>query len=774
MKPIVFGNLYYARSIKIVLSAVACMAFIAAVVPSNKEDGPKKKAAAVPPPHTEWKDYGGGPDHSKFMNFTQINKKNVVNLQPAFIYSTVNERGGSYRFNPIIVDGIMYVLAKNSSLVAVDVATGKELWIHANLRGIVQRGINFWQSKDKKQKRFLISLGNYLQAIDANTGKSILTFGKNGSVDLKEGIGRAPELLRRMASTSAGHIYDNLILLGSAPGEDPFAGPGDVRAYDVITGKMQWVFHTIPHPGEYGYESWPKDAWRYSGAANTWGEISVDEKRGIAYFPLGSPTYDYDGADRAGNNIFGNCLLALDARTGKRLWHFQTVHHDIWDYALTAAPQLITINHNGKKVDAVAQASKNGYMYVFDRVTGKPIWPIKEMPFPKSDMPDEWTSPTQPIPTVVPPFNRHNVTAADINPYLPEATRQQYIARMKAAKTGMYQPLSDKYEVFALPGSVGGANQGNTAANPDKGLVYVMYQEMSCFYQLVKRADRPARGGNPNAAAALRGQTAYVQYCQSCHGADRNGLDGAGVSLADLGTRVTPDLFKTYITNGKGRMPAQPHIDDATLTSIYAFLNPGGRGGRPGAFPASNAMPEGPVVASGGAPIENPSSASESAGGMTDYPADYKGPKSIYIERTNWGTAISDILAPPFAGIAAYDLNKGTIKWKIPLGEYAKSDVKGLGTPGGTQNKGMVVTASGLIFATCADGKVRAIDADNGKVLWEYNLGRANPSGIPAMFQVKGKQYLVVVSTGALLDRNKKEEDVPKGYITFALPDIKK
>jgi quinoprotein glucose dehydrogenase len=774
MKPILLNNLSYTRSIKIGLSAVACMAFIAAVVPSNNEDGPKKKAAVVPPPHTEWKDYGGGPDHSKFMNFTQINKKNVVDLQPAFIYSTVNERGGSYRFNPIIVDGIMYVLAKNSSLVAVDVATGKELWIHANLRGIVQRGINFWQSKDKKQKRFLISLGNYLQAIDANTGKSILTFGKNGSVDLKEGIGRAPELLRRMASTSAGHIYDNLILLGSAPGEDPFAGPGDVRAYNVITGKMQWVFHTIPHPGEYGYDSWPKDAWRYSGAANTWGEISVDEKRGIAYFPLGSPTYDYDGTDRAGNNIFGNCLLALDARTGKRLWHFQTVHHDIWDYDLTAAPQLVTINHNGKKVDAVAQASKNGYMFVFDRITGKPIWPIKEMPFPKSDMPDEWTSPTQPIPTVVPPFNRHNVTAADINPYLPEATRQQYIARMKAAKTGMYQPLSDKYEVFALPGSVGGANQGNTAANPDKGLVYVMYQEMSCFYQLVKRADRPARGGNANAAAALRGQTAYVQYCQSCHGADRNGLDGAGVSLVDIGSRVTPDLFKTYINNGKGRMPAQLHIDDATITSIYAFLNPGGRGGRPGAGPASNAMPEGPVVASGGAPIENPSSASESAGGMTDYPADYKGPKSIYIERTNWGTAISDILAPPFAGIAAYDLNKGTIKWKIPLGEYAKSDVKGLGTPGGTQNKGMVVTASGLIFATCADGKVRAIDADNGKILWEYNLGRSSPSGIPAMFQLKGKQYLVVISTGALLDRTKKEEDVPKGYITFALPDIKK
>ncbi len=766
MKPILFAK---GRNVKVALSAIAITAIAGAVTLSFKDDGPKK-AAVVPPPHTEWKDYGGGPDHSKFLNFTQINKQNVAKLQPAFVYSTASDRANAYKFNPVIVDGVMYVLAKNSSLVAIDAATGKELWIHANLRGIVQRGINFWQSKDKKQKRFIISLGNSLQAIDANTGKSILSFGKNGSVDLKEGVGRAPELLRRMASTSAGKIYDNLILLGSAPGEDPFAGPGDLRAYDVITGKMQWVFHTIPHPGEYGYESWPKDAWKYSGATNTWGEISVDEKRGIAYFPLGSPTYDYDGADRAGNNVFGNCILALDARTGKRLWHFQTVHHDIWDYDLTAAPQLITINHNGKKVDVVAVASKNGFMYVFDRVTGKPIWPIKEMPFPKSEMPDEWTSPTQPIPTVVPAFNRHNVDEKDINPYLPDSTRQKYIARIKAAKTGLYQPLSDKYEVFALPGSVGGANQGNTAANPSKGMVYVMYQEMSCFYQLVKRSERAARGGNQ---AGAKGQAAYVQYCQACHGADRNGILGAGVSLVDIGSRITPDLFKTYISQGKGRMPAQPHIDDATISSIYTFLAGGNRGGRGAATASNNTMPDGPVVASGGAPVANPSSASEFGGGMTDYPADYKGPKSIYIEKSNWGTAISDILAPPFAGIAAYDLNKGTIKWKIPLGEYSKSDIKGLGTPNGTQNKGMVVTASGLIFATCADGKVRAIDADNGKVLWEYNLGRINPTGIPAMYQHNGRQYLVVCSTGALADRTKNEEDVPKGYITFALPKLK-
>ncbi len=773
MKQTLFKNYRPGKLITAILF-IACFAFIAAISPGDGHKTNKDATASViPPQHTEWKDYGGGPDHSKFVNFTQINKQNVASLQPAFVYSTASDKVNSYKFNPIIVDGIMYVLAKNNSLVAMDAATGKEIWIHANLRGIVQRGINFWQSPDKKQKRFIITIGNYLQAIDANTGKSILTFGDNGSVDLKQGLGRAPELISKAASTSAGHIFENLILLGSAPGENLFSGPGDVRAFDVITGKQKWVFHTIPHPGEPGYNTWPKDAWKYAGAANTWGEISVDEKRGIAYFPLGSPTYDYDGADRAGNDLYGNCLLALDARTGKRLWYFQTVHHDIWDYDLTAAPQLITIKHNGKNIDAVAEASKNGFMYVFDRVTGKPIWPIKETPFPKSTMPNEWTSPTQPIPTVVPPFNRHNVDEKDVNPYMPDSIRQIYIARIKAAKTGLYQPLSDKYEVLASPGSVGGANQGNTAANPSKGMVYVMYQEMTCFYLLVNRNEsRPQRGGN---AAAARGQAAYVQYCQACHGADHNGIAGAGVSLADIGSRITPDLFKTYISQGKGRMPAQPHVDEATLTSIYNFLTGGGAGARAGRgmmAAASNVMPDGPVVESGPAPIKN-GSINDFSAGLRDYPADYTGPKVTYVERTNWGTAISDLLAPPFAGIAAYDLNKGTIKWKIPLGEYAKSDVKGLGTPNGTQNKGMVVTASGLIFATCADGKVRGIDADNGKVVWEYDLGRSNPSGIPAMYQAGGRQYLVVCSTGALLDRTKREEDVPKGYIVFALPKLK-
>ncbi|RVU02820.1 quinoprotein glucose dehydrogenase [Mucilaginibacter limnophilus] len=761
LKTVYPNALFSYRTAIVLATVVACIAMAPASHLTSHFSNPEKPDTAT---HTAWKDFGGGPDHSKFVVFNQINKKNISKLQPVFVYATADNQ--AYRFNPIIVDNVMYVLGKNSSLIAVNATTGKEIWIHANLRGIIQRGVNFWQSADGKQKRLLICLGNSLQAINANTGKSILTFGDNGSVDLKKGLDRDPGLIGRAASTTPGHIYKDLLLVGSSPGENLFSGPGHLRAFNVITGKQEWIFHTIPYPGEAGYETWPNDAYKYVGAVNAWGEISVDEKRGIAYYPLGSPTYDYDGADRAGQGLYGNCILALDARTGKHLWHFQTVHHDIWDYDLTAAPQLITVKHKGKKVDAVAVASKNGFLYVFNRVTGEPLWPIEERPVSPSDMPDEQAWPTQPFPTVIPPFQRHIVTENDINPNIPAAAREKFIARVKAARKGMYQPLSDKYEVIATPGAVGGANYGNTAANPDKGLVYVMFQELADFYKLKKRDASSPRMGQVggNNALAVKGEVLYKQICQPCHGADHAGIVGAGVSLVDLGVRVNAETFKNIISQGKGRMPALPHVDDATIAAIYAFLAPSsGRNNQPASTSAT--LPEGPVVASGGAPVTQP----QTRGGMRDYPEGYTGPKVQYVERNNWGEGVDSLLTAPWSGIAAYDLNKGTLKWRIPLGEN-QWGVPG-GTPNGTQNKGMVVTASGLLFVTCKDGKVRGLDANNGKIIWEYDLGRKDPGGIPAMYWANGRQYLVVCSTGPLKDKTKKETDVAKGYVVFALPE---
>lgn len=716
--------------------------------------------------YKEWNDYGGGPDHSKYVDFKQITKENVNQLELAFFYPTDDNVG--YKFNPIIVDGIMYVLAKNNSLVAIDATSGKELWIHANLRGIIQRGVNFWQSKDKKEKRLLICLNNTLQAIDANTGKSITTFGTNGYVDLKQGLDRDPSTFGRATSTTPGKVFEDLIILGSAPGENLFSGPGHLRAYHVITGELVWVFHTIPHPGEYGYDTWPEEAYKYVGGTNTWGEISVDDDRGIAYFPIGSPTYDYDGADRPGSNLFGNCILALDARTGKRLWHFQTVHHDIWDYDLTAAPQLITVNHDGKKIDAVAVASKHGFLFVFDRVTGEPLWPIEERPVPASDMPNERAWPTQPFPTVVPPFNRQIVTVDDINPYFSPEEKEKWTTRVAAAKNGLFQPLSDNYEVVTNPGAVGGANYGNTAADPKNGIVYVQTQELADFYSLKKREPTSPRGGNSPQMLA-RGKALYTQNCQTCHGEDRAGINGLGATLVNLSARVNAEAFKAVMAVGKGRMPGFPHLTETEVSDIYAYLTPeaqrgpGGRGGEP-------ELPEGPVVASGGVPIESP----PMGGRMTDYPIEYTGPKVEYVETNNWGLGVPNLLTPPWSLIVAYDLNEGKIKWKIPLGNDDRiPGSNNLSMPNGSQGKGMVVTSTGLLFSTCLDGRIYAYDTDNGNILWSTDLGRMNPFGLPAMYQVNGRQYLVVCSVGGLKDKSKDEADVPKGYLVYALPDQK-
>ena len=719
--------------------------------------------------HKEWKDYGGGPDHSKFVDLDQITKSNVNQLQIAFTYSTNDNL--SYNFNPVVVDNVMYVLARNNSLVAVDATTGKEIWIHKGLNGIISRGINFWQSNDKKQKRLIVFLKNTMQAIDANTGKSIMDFGESGKgyTDMRMHLDRDTATLGRMTSTTPGHIFEDLIIVGSAPGENPFDGPGHLRAYSVLTGKMAWVFHTIPLPGEYGYDTWPKDAYKYVGAANAWGEISIDQKRGIAYFPLGSPVYDYDGADRHGAGLFGNCILALDARTGKRIWHFQTVHHDLWDYDLAAAPQLITVNHNGKKVDAVAVAAKTGFLYVLDRVTGKPLWPIEERPVPKSEMPNEQSWPTQPFPTVVPPFNRQTVTVEELNPYITGSKRDSLITRIKSAKVGLFQPLSDKYEVIAMPGSTGGANFGGTASNPEKGLVYVLTKEAGSFYRLKIREPRPRPLSGDKLAQA---EGLYKQNCQGCHGADRNGLPALGSSLLGLGFRVDPSVFKQIINNGKGRMPALPHLDDATITDLYSFLTQRRREGDfmgPGSNKPEVKVAPGPVVDSGG--VDLPAFAPKKDVG---YPADYTGPKAIYMEAHNWGEDAANILSPAWSSVVAYDLNKGTIKWKVPFGnDDTIPGGKNLGKISGSARKGMVVTSTGIVFAVCGDGKVYGYDADNGNVIWSADLGRANPSGIPAMYEANGRQYLVVCSTGRLLDKNKKEEDVPKGYVVFALPKTK-
>src|ERR1700744_4393207 len=392
-----------------VIGVLASAVTITAVIASAKE---AKE-------YTTWSDYEGSADSAQYSALTQINKSNVAQLQQVWFYPGGNN-GFRYGFNPLGVDGGMSVLGKDNNLVALDAVTGKELWVHDNNkpRNITTRGINYWESKDRGDRRLFYATNNILHAVDARTGKLVDSFGDHGNVDLREGLGRGPNTIRQIQSGSPGRVFENLLILGSTPGEEYGSPPGDIRAFDVLTGKLVWTFHTVPHPGDPGYDTWPKNAWKYIGGTNTWGGITIDQKRGIAYFPIGSPTYDFYGADREGANLFSDCLLALDARTGKYLWHFQIVHHDLWDYDLATAPKLVTVQQNGRAVDAVAVPGKTGFLYVFDRVTAKPIWPIEERPVPQSTMPNEHAWPTQPFPTAPPPFAAQSYTADDVNPYI--------------------------------------------------------------------------------------------------------------------------------------------------------------------------------------------------------------------------------------------------------------------------------------------------------------------------------------------------------------------
>jgi quinoprotein glucose dehydrogenase len=740
--------------------------------------------------HRGWRDNGGGPDNSHYSTLTQLTKTNVNQLAPAWSYPSNDNV--SYVWNPLIVDNVTYVLARNNSLAALDAATGKEIWIHEDLQGIAPRGINYWESKDRKDRRLIFQMASYLQEIDAHTGKSILSFGTEGIVNLRDGLRRFPTAgpFGRIQSNNPGKVFENLIILGSSPGEGFLSPPGDLRAFDVVSGKLVWQFHTIPLPGEFGYDTWTKDAWKYAGAANTWGEITIDEKRGIAYFPTGSATYDFYGADRAGANLFGDCLLALDARTGKRLWHFQMVHHDLWDYDNTSAPQLTAVRHGGKLVDAVALAGKTGFLYVFNRVTGTPLWPIEERPVPKSDMPGEKAWPTQPFPTVPPPFAVQKFTAEDINPYILTAEERAHWKQVidSARNEGIYTPPSMR-DTVSMPGNQGGSNWGTTAANPGNGTVFVLNLNEPAILKM--SAEMPTGGGRGAAGSAVLGRTIYDRHCSTCHGAD---LGGAGnyPSLIDVTTRMGVDTVRTIVVGGKGPMPAfSSDLNEADTNALLAFLtNPAaapatgpGRGGR-GAQNA-DASHTSPVVASGGAPAGKVLGAAAAAaaaagrgryGGMggPPYPEGVDVPANRYYTGYN---VMGNIIKPPYTTLTAYDLNKGTIKWQVPVGDDLRALAEGVHDTGAIGLRaGMIVTSTGLVFLAGGDAKIRAYDADTGKVLWTAALP-GQSRGIPAMYEANGRQYLIVNATTAqgggrgISAEPERAGREARGYVVFALPE---
>jgi quinoprotein glucose dehydrogenase len=589
--------------------------------------------------HATWRDYNGGSDAAQYSSLGQINRSNVKQLKIAWSYSTGDTN--KYFFNPVEVDGVLYVLAKNNSIVALDAASGKEIWSHpapADTKIITNRGINYWESKDRSDRRLLFASNHFLRALDARTGKLILSFGKDGAVDLKEGLGRDPGTIALVQSTTPGRVFENLLILGSATNQGYGSAPGDLRAFDVVSGKLAWTFHTIPHPGEFGYETWPKDAWKTIGGANVWGELTLDEKRGILYAPTASAKYNFYGVDRLGTNLFADSLLALDARTGKRLWHFQMVHHDIWDYDNATAPKLLTVQHEGKAVDVVAQMGKQGFIWVFDRVTGKPLWPIEERPVPKSDMPGETTWPTQPFPTKPPAFARQKFTVDDLSPFLSKEDRARFRdAILSARNEGLFTPPSRRGTI-EMPGNNGGANWGGAAVDAQRGKLVVVSKDLPCLLKLT---------------------------------------------------------------------PEGPNED--RYVSGFGFMT------------ASDGLAA---------------------------------------------------IAPPWTSLTAYDLNEGTIKWSIPLGDVPELAAKGSPQTGTQYPKvGPVVTAGGLVFTGTRDRKVRAFDLDTGKLLWEFAVDMAL-EGIPAVYEVGGREYIVFCAAAQAGLIPATQLPIHGSYVAFALPQV--
>jgi len=720
-----------------------------------------------------WNDYLGGPEGSHYSPLKQINISNVNKIEPAWTYPAGD---GSSVFCPLVVENIAYISAKGGSLVALDATTGKELWVHSfgtgggGRGGIAgQRGGNYWESKDRKDRRILVTSSGYLWAIDALTGKTVDSFADHGKLDLKIGIDRTPIPL---ASRTAGRIFENLIILGSFPGEGYLAPPGDLRAFDIRTGTLVWVFHTIPHEGEPGYDTWPKDAYKYLGGVDVWGEITVDEKRGIAYFPVSSAKYELYGGDRPGNNLFADCLLALDARTGKRLWHFQTVHHDLWDYDPTAAPQLATVKHDGNTVDIVALASKNGFLYVFDRVTGKPLWPIEERPIPKSEVPGEWTSPTQPFPTMPPPFARQSMTQTDLyfgfmTPEEQEHWKERFA---KAQNKGIFTPpgLTD---TISIPGVNGGPFFWDTGADAANGIVFVESKDFPSILKMVKAGESTSensggtipsrlqpggrgRGGFGMAGGppmALRfGRTIYEGSCQTCHGPDLKGDRGPAVD--DAVKRLGTDAVRNIVKNGKGGMPGFPTMNADAITDVIEFLDKSEQA-PPGTGVPGNTLTE---------RLE------------PDYPAGVTPPPSRY--KTGYGQE-GYIIKPPWSTITAYDLNTGKIMWQTPYGDTPQAGPSDKLRGNVTPRSGFVVTAGGLVLFADNQSKLYALDKNTGKVVYSRDMPNSGV-GVPAVYEVNGREYVLFSLVGGpgfpagarMAPGGVSPPPGEKSYVAFALP----
>ena len=763
----------------------------------------------------DWPAYNGGSDGDHYSRLKQINRANVHRLQQAWRFDS-GEKGG-LQTNPLILGRTLYAYTPSQKVVALDAATGRLKWkFDSGIDGSQpSRGLAHWT--DGRQTLIFAGIMNFLYCLDAATGKPIPSFGDNGRIDLRKNLGRDYHT-QSIVLTSPGIVYKDLIIVGGRNPETHPAPPGYIRAYDVRTGQLRWTFHTIPLPGEPGYETWPKDAWKTAGAANNWAGMALDVQRGILYAPTGSAVMDFYGGDRVGNDLYANTILALDAATGKLLWHFQGVHHDLWDRDFPSPPALFTVMHNGKRVEALAQTTKQGYLYLFNRLTGQSLYPIHEHPYPPSTVPGEVASPTQPLPDWPEPFARQRLTEDMLTTRTPEAHAWAVKEFQDIRSNGQFYPFALDKQTVVFPGFDGGAEWGGPAIDPVADVLYVNANEMAWLGGLVP----PEQGGTP-------GEQLYREQCAVCHGIDRAGSPPTFPSLIDIGKRLEEEKIQQIIHNGSGRMPAFPNIEPPQLDTLLAYLHTPPEPDRRKeltSVPAQGKAVQPPPDAAGAAVYRDhcaichgdhmegippsfpmligvgsrltaeqttalihdgkgrmppmPGLQNEALASLLRYlgvgAAEKTTPAETGEDRYTF-TGYRKFLdpdgypafVPPWGTLSAIDLKTGKYLWKIPLGEYPDLVSLGMKNTGSENYGGPIVTAGGVLFigATIHDRIFHAFDARTGKLLWEDQLPFAGMA-TPATYMVGGRQYVVIASSGG------RDPKGPVGgaYIAFALPEM--
>jgi quinoprotein glucose dehydrogenase len=690
--------------------------------------------------YSAWTSYGGTKDANRYSSIDQINLDNVANLKEAWIFNTGDKdtaNRSEMQCNPIVIEGTLYLTSSKMKLFALDPATGKQKWVFdpntnsAEEIGFgINRGLMYWEDEKGNDKRIFYGAASRLYAVNATDGSPVKEFGMNGSIELKEGLDIPESQDGSLILKTPGVIFNDLVIIGMSLSEDADALPGHVRAFDVKTGKRKWIFHTIPQPGEFGYDSWEdKDAWKNIGGANNWTGMSLDEERGVVYVPTGTASPDFYGGTRKGSNLFANSIIALDASTGKYIWHYQVVHHDLWDRDLPAAPNLITINHKGKKIDALAQITKQGYIYLLDRTNGKPVFPIPEVPVPQDALPGEKPWPTQPIPTLPESFSRQKFGPEDVSDLSPE-THKELMERYGLIKNSTQFSPPSKEGNWIFPDFGGGGEWGGAAVDMETKILYVNSNEVPSTQVMLDAPQTERTGITP-------GRAVYNRYCISCHGAELKGSGTEYPSLLNVNKKYKVEQIRQIIQQGRNRMPAFKHIPQSERENLVEYLS------------------RTEVITK---KIDSASPAMVYR--KSQIPYVMKG-YDRFVDKDGYPG-----IKPPWGTLNAVDLNSGKLLWKVPLGEYAELVKRGLGITGSRNYGGPVVTKGGLVFiAATPDEKIRAFDKNSGKMVWESKLPAAGFAS-PATYMINGKQFLVIACGGGKLGVKSGDS-----YVAFALPD---